>query len=513
VVVFDSLREVLYLVKEELSPWGWRAYAMEFRERMKAEKRLHALNSLPGSGAEPKDGVVQGTTLWQERLDKMLLVEYLKKKLMTAHGEFVEAAELILKSHGWLVKQALLADRFVVSITHVPPAKSERLDLLQAALMKSRQETRDMREAFEDFKLDLRVKRDKYCKRTIENQDKALKRQLQDQATISWAYQAQRSSALRLTQVRRVLESRVLTLECGYTARTEELEESQRQWDEEKEALTADRDKFKKLYNRMVKAHEQAMEDLKKSQGSAEDMAKMIQVLSTEKHRLAAVVEELEEDKRRMAKQLADLRDEVAKMKKEIRRYGGLLRMGEETMARARFENERVEAVSLALEGKLREACRLEASLRDELLASGAEASAAHRRNERGREEFAHEHKLRRGVEDERDRLLENTRKLEFSLVRTLNDARTTVDDVMERARRELETFKNEELAKVRKEFMRKIENLERKNRMLEAEVKIGDEVAPHIGALNPLAVDQSRLCAGCRKAFVFEGVIKDDQD
>ena len=35
-------------------------------ERMDAEKRLRSLNALPGSGLEPKDGVVQGTPMWQE---------------------------------------------------------------------------------------------------------------------------------------------------------------------------------------------------------------------------------------------------------------------------------------------------------------------------------------------------------------------------------------------------------------------------------------------------------------
>merc|ERR1740121_3343563 len=99
----------------------------------------------------------------------MLLVEHLKKKLMLAHGEFVESAELLLKCHAWLVKEGPLADKFVVSITHVPASKSERLDLLQQALQKSRKETRDLREAFEDFRIQLRIS-DKYCQKIQENQ-------------------------------------------------------------------------------------------------------------------------------------------------------------------------------------------------------------------------------------------------------------------------------------------------------------------------------------------------------
>merc|ERR1719386_203388 len=91
-VTFKGLSSTLVIVKEELSPWGWRAYTTEFYERKEADRKLRALNALPDSGAEPEDGVIEGTPLWQERLDKMLLVEHLKKKLMKGHGHFGDAS-------------------------------------------------------------------------------------------------------------------------------------------------------------------------------------------------------------------------------------------------------------------------------------------------------------------------------------------------------------------------------------------------------------------------------------
>ncbi|OLP96072.1 hypothetical protein AK812_SmicGene21737 [Symbiodinium microadriaticum] len=128
---FNDLRKWLTAVKEEISPWGWQAYDAEFRERMQAEKKLYAMNGLPNSGAEPQDGVIQGTPLWQERLDQMLLVEHLKRKVMVAHTAFTEATDLLLKSHAWLVKDSLLADKFAECISRVPPSQHDRIDLLQ----------------------------------------------------------------------------------------------------------------------------------------------------------------------------------------------------------------------------------------------------------------------------------------------------------------------------------------------------------------------------------------------
>lgn len=306
-----------------------------------------------------------------------------------------------------------------------------------------------------------------------------------------------------------MMEARLISLECSFAARTEELEESSRQWDEEKEAVTVDRDKFKKLYNRMVKAHEQAMEDLKKSEGSVEDQKKMIQVLSVEKARLAGLVEDLEEEKRVMTKQLTELRDQVAAQRKEIRRYGALLKGNEDTVVEARMGNERMEGVQRGLETKLNEAAMLEATLRDQLLASQGEAEAAHARGARGLAELGEEEKLRRTVERERDCLLPRLRHLEAQLARVVREVQETVESVMERARRELEEFRNSELAKVKEDFRLKTEAILRRNAQLEKEIGVADSLAPHLAVLNPLVVDEQRLCSSCKKAIVFEGLLE----
>merc|ERR1712039_391692 len=81
--------------------------------------------------------------------------------------------------------------------------------------------------------------------------------------------------------------------------------------------------------------------------------------------------------------------------------------------------------------------------------------------------------------------------------------------DVKDKAKRELEDFKTTELARVRAEFKKKTDALIRRNEILEREVAVGEMCGPHLATLNPLTVDDSRLCANCRKIIVFEGTLK----
>ena len=87
----------------------------------------------------------------------------------------------------------------------------------------------------------------------------------------------------------------------------EDLEEASRQWEEQRTALEADRDEFKRLYEKFLAAHERAMAELEDTQGTAEDQAKRLQVLSVEKNRLSDKVEELE-DALRPARSLTSYR-------------------------------------------------------------------------------------------------------------------------------------------------------------------------------------------------------------
>merc|ERR1719235_3020697 len=101
--------------------------------------------------------------------------------------------------------------------------------------------------------------------------------------------------------------------------------ESQRRWFDEKKELIKERDDFRKKWQKMVAAHQQAQEDLKRSAGTMEGMKNQILVLSNEKSMLETENEELKEKIRVMAKQLADLRDELAKIRQEVKRLTGQL--------------------------------------------------------------------------------------------------------------------------------------------------------------------------------------------
>mmetsp|Transcript_17140 Transcript_17140/g.40135 ORF Transcript_17140/g.40135 Transcript_17140/m.40135 type:complete len:526 (-) Transcript_17140:89-1666(-) len=508
-VTFRRLREKLTVVKEELSPYGWRAYDQDFRERQKQEKKLQGLNRLPGSGAEPKDGIVPGTPLWQERLDKMLLVEHLKKKIMSAHGYFVEASELFVQSHGWLVKDPLLADKFAECITHVPPSQHDRVDLLQIALVASRKETQAVRAEFEDYIVQLKIKREKYVQRTFENQKIALARARKDQTVILWSYQTQRGTALRLEETCRTLTARVVSLESQYAMRSEELDESRRQFEEAKQELMQERDKFKKLYNKMVKAHEKALEDLKSCEGSAEDMSKMILVLSTEKNRLAQEVEELEAEKTKLLKQLADAKDEIAKIRADVRLLREAARTTEAALWEEQQEVNQLEKHVTVLESKLDEAGKLVAVLRDELKVSRADTEAARRRLEPLEEDVEAERHVATLAGAERDFVLEQMRNAEAQILRIVPAWRREVSDVKAQAKKEFDDFKNGELKKMKEDFRRKTDQILRRNAILEREVAIGDQCGPHLATLNPVTVDSGVYCSSCKKLFVYEGNMK----
>jgi len=506
---FNGLREYLRQVKEELSPWGWRAYASDYRERKRVENKLKALNKLPGSGEEPQDGVVEGTPLWQERLDKMLLVEHLKRKIMTAHNSFSDSSELMLQCHGWLVKDSLLADKFVECISHVPTSQYERVDVLMSLLNASRKETQDVRNEFEDYKITLMAQREKFLQKVSDHQVVQTYRRRCDDTMISWSYQVQREQVLALRDVRANLERRVIGLESALVLVAEDFAEVGRQWSEEKAALEQDRDKFKKLYNKMVKAHEQALLDLQSTQGTAEGQAKMIQVLSVEKTRLTEKVEVLEDDKRRMTRQLAELRDEVAKQRQEIRRLGLQSKGTERALAYSRKEAERLEDELQALAMRLSTATRIESQLRVDLATAVAETAAARISIEDAKRDFPAERRLRQTVELERDRIMSTLCEAEAELVRTVEECKQTVEAVKTKAAQDLEDFRTGELTRVKEEFQKKTDTIVRRNEVLEREVHVGDTLGPHLATLNPLVLDESTICAVCRKVIVYEGTIK----
>lgn len=508
-VAFKALNEQLHEVKDELSPWGWRAYHTEFTDRQNAERRLRALASLPGSGSEPSDGVIKGTPMWQERIDHLLLVEHLKTKIMAAHTKFNDASELFLKSHSWLVSDYHLADLFVKFITTVPESAHDRVDYLQAQLEQSRKETIKIRNDFEDYVERQRQNRVDWVKRTLDHQKRRNARTLKDDIMITWSYGGQHIQLSDLTKRNESLQTRCLELELGTAEQAEFLKESQRRWIEDKTALTKEKNEYYKKWQKMVKAHEQAMADLKRSEGTAEGQRLMILTLSSEKAQLEQQVESLEEQVRVMAKQLAELRDELAKIRQDVKRLTGQLKETEAVLVDTRLEGERVEAEKKELEARLDDAAVMEVTLREEIFRWKAEHSASEERCRILRGEKSAGEQRERGLEAYRDQLLGNIDDLKAEVQRTIKECKDEIHRTKMKARQEIEEFKNRELVRVKEDFQKKTDVIVRRNDLLEKEVKQGDTLGPHLATLNPIGADESKLCPVCRRVIVYEGAVR----
>jgi len=508
-VAFKALNEELQNVKEELSPWGWRAYNTEFTDRQTADRRLRALANMPGSGSEPSDGIIQGTPLWQERLDHLLLVEHLKKKILSAHSKFNDASELFLRCHSWLVSDFHLSDLFVKFITSVPESAHDRVDYLQAQLEQSRREVVNAKHEFEDYIVTQQQKREEFVKRTMAHQQTKNKKVLCDDIMVTWSYTARNELLTNLRRRNDSLQARCLDLELNNAENTEFLMESQRRWIDDKATLIKDRDEFKRKWQKMVKAHEQALADLKRTEGTAEGQKQMVMVLSQEKAQLEVQNEELEEQKRVMAKQLAELRDELAKIRQEVRRLTGQLKETEAVLVDTRLEADRMDGEKRELELRLDDAAVLEATLREEVLKWKEEHSASEERSRILRQELADERQRCADLEAYRDQLLQNIEDLKEEVRNTIAECKEEIKRIKAKAKQEIEDFKERELVKVKDDFQKKTDVIVRRNDLLEKEISVGDALGPHLATLAPLAVDDSRLCAVCRRSIVYEGAVR----
>jgi len=508
-VAFKALNEQLHDVKEELSPWGWRAYHTEFTDRQTAERRLRALASMPGSGSEPSDGVIKGTPLWQERLDHLLLVEHLKKKIMVAHSKFNDASELFLKSHSWLVSDYHLADLFVKFITTVPESAHDRVDYLQAQLEQSRKETINTRNEFEDYVVRQRQQREDFVKRTMEHQQAKNKKVLKDDIMIVWSYFAQRQTLSNLRCRNQSLQARCESLELTHAEQTEFLMESQRRWTKDKEQLIKERDDFKKKWQKMVQAHQQAQEDLKRSEGTMEGMKNAMLVLSNEKALLEEENKDQKEQIRVMTKQLAELRDELAKIRLEVTRLTGQLKETEAVLVETRLEAQRMDDEKKELEARLDDAAIKEFTLREEIERWKAEHMASEERCRILRLELAGERDRVRDLEAYRDELLQTIEEKKEEVRRTIAECKEEIHRIKTKAKQEIEDFKRGELVRVKDDFQKKTDAIVRRNDLLEKEIKVGDTLGPHLATLAPVAVDDSKLCPVCRRVIVYEGAIR----
>eukprot|EP00419_Tripos_fusus_P060761 CAMPEP_0172911684 /NCGR_PEP_ID=MMETSP1075-20121228/187016_1 /TAXON_ID=2916 /ORGANISM="Ceratium fusus, Strain PA161109" /LENGTH=222 /DNA_ID=CAMNT_0013770051 /DNA_START=80 /DNA_END=748 /DNA_ORIENTATION=+ len=218
------------------------------------------------------------------------------------------------------------------------------------------------------------------------------------------------------------------------------------------------------------------------------------------------MVEDLEDDKKRLSKQLADARDELAKMREMLRGFRQSMRETELVLWKTRKEVERLEAIPPVLERRLDDAAVVEAQLRDDLLVMQAAVAAARSKLPPLVQKLADKHEISLMLVSERDELLAKMRAFEEQLVRVIRAWKQEVTAMREKAERDLEEFKTVELARVQEEFRRKTDAIIRRNDILEREVAVADTLGPHLSTLNPVGVDESRMCASCRKVFVFEG-------
>jgi len=432
---------------------------------------------------------------------------------MIAHSKFNDASELFLKSHSWLVNDYHLADLFVKFITTVPESSHDRVDYLQAQLDQSRRETLNAKHEFEDYKVRQTQQRVEWVKRTIAHQQRRIARTQYADCIDGWSYLAQRQKLQTLTNKNDSLQALGncgTGADLGYNQLTEHLKESQRRWLENKAGLIKERDEYKKKWMKMVKAHEQAMADLKRTEGTAEGQRTMILVLTQEKAELESKNEILEEQKRVMTKQLAELRDELAKIRQEVRRMTAQIKETEAALVDTRLEVERAHDAEKAMENRLDDNAILEATLREEVLWWKAEHSAGEEREIGLQNDLANERQRCADLETLRDQLYGEIEVMKNTVRKTIQDCKDEVHRVKVKAKKDLEAFKEKELLKVKEDFQKKTDVIVRRNELLEKEVTIGDTLGPHLSTLNPIACDDSRLCPVCRRVVVFEGAVRD---
>lgn len=506
-VAFNALRESLGEAKDELSPWAWRTYAAEFKERQVADRKLRALNSLPGSGHSEEEGVVESTPLWQERLDHLLLVEHLKAKITAAHGKFTKSSDLLLQSHGWLVREFTLADKFVECITHVPESQHNRIDFLQMQIEAARKDIVRAKNDFEDYKIQQSKKRDEYLVRvTVHQKEFSYPRNLCDDILVGWSYRAQREQVLQLRAVRETNERRIAQLEADLADTSHMLRETRAAGEESHLAMEQDRNLYKKKFERMVEAHRKAQEEAKKWAGTAEGQAKAIEILTQEKEQLIIKVEGLEDDKRRMAKQLADLRDELAKLRQQLVHVRNQLQESESVLTALRLDVLRLEEIQGELEGGLDESVIREAQLEGDLEAQQRLTADANTRTEVKTKELAGAKCQLVVMARQRDDLRTDVRSFQSELSTTISDYEEQIRELKAQAKQDLQDFKDIELGRVKEEFRKQTEAILRRNERLEREVLLCDNVTPHLAALRPMGFDAAKICAMCRKGVVFEG-------
>lgn len=508
---FDELRGKLGEVKNELSPYGWIEYNANYGEQQAAAKKMK--NEMTYSDNRPD--AQEGTPLWQERFDQIMLTEHLKKKMMQAQKAFSEASGLMMKSHHFLSKNTYLADSFAHAITHIPESTHDQVELLQVNLTKTKDELKETKETFYLFQRSQQQKwnnmLDKLSARfTARYADQDLA-----DAFEGFGYGCQREAALALREECANLKARVAELEENLAQTTKEFKDSKKQWAKEKEELETDRDRYKAMHEKQMKAAEQALKDLKRSNASNEDKDKQLQRLTTERLNLAAKVEDLEYQIKMLNKKLEETEAELSETKAELEKTGEELRRNTIRMNVSLGEQARLTAAVDALEtalingrAELAEVRQASADRENELLQEIEDIKEEEERQKEAlRAELAQEIKLKEDTQEALASSEAERKDLMAELEWTKEDCERQIRENNEKWKKELE----DTVAKMNRDFERETAKLRKRNAILEHETGKADSLLPHLSTLNPLPQPDkgSTRCLHCKRYVTFQGIWK----
>lgn len=508
---FDELRGKLGDVKNELSPYGWIEYNANYSEQQAVAKKMK--NEMTYSDNRPD--AQENTPLWQERFDQIMLTEHLKKKMMQAQKSFSEASALMMKCHHFLSKNTYLADSFAHAITHIPESTHDQVELLQVNLGKTKEELKETKEAFYLFQRSTQQKwntmLDKLSARyTAWHADQDLA-----DAFEAFGYGCQREAALGLRAECANLKARVADLEDSLAKTTKEFADSREQWAKEKADLEADRDRYKAMHEKQMKAAEQALRDLKKSAAANEDKDKQLQRLTQERINLAAKIEDLEYQLKVTTKKLEDTEEKLQQTEAALEKTTEELRQNTIRMNVSVAEETRLGAAVDALEKAIIDgrvelaAVRQAAKDRENELLEEIERikEEEERQKEELRQELAKEIKQKEDTQEALASSEAERKDLVAQLEWTIQDCERRIEETIQYWTKKLE----DTVAKMNADFARETAALKKQNSILQHEVGKADALLPHLSTLNPLPQPDkgSSRCLHCKRYVTFQGVWK----
>lgn len=518
---FDLLRGQLGVVKNELSPFGWIQYNANYQEQQAAQKKMK--NEMTYSN-DPPDAQ-EGTPLWQERFDQIMLCENLKKKLMETNKAFGEASSLVMKSHHFLAKNTHLADSFAHAITHIPESTHDQVEVLQVNLTNTKKELQETKENFYLFQKATKKKWQTMLDNIEAREERRHAEQNLSDAFSGFGYGCQHEAALALREECLNLKEVLQTFKERLANTLKEFADAREQWAEEKDELTKDRDRYKAMHEKQMRAAEQALKDLKKSQESGEDKDKQLMKLTQERLNLAAKVEDLEY-------QIKQLTTKLEETEEKLRQTTALLDQTTEELRKTTIEKNlkraeearlgaAIEALEVALVDGRAELARVRAAAaarEEELLEEMRIANEeADKRETALKEELASEIKQKEAFMEALHSSEEERKELVAELEWTKEDCERRIKETEERCAKELK----DTVDALNKKWTEETAGIKKRCAILEHEVGKADSLLPHLSTLNPLPQPfsaqsgkyepdkGSTRCLHCRKYMTFQQVWK----